>query len=46
MIYKNFRLSIPSNVEYSVPQLRMLLREVEAIIGRLIELREWDRIVR
>jgi len=36
MVYEQYRLAIPSNAEYSVPQLRMMLREVEEIIGREI----------
>jgi len=31
MVRKQCRLAIPSNAEYSVPQLRMMLREVEQI---------------
>ena len=42
MIYENHRLTIPSNKEYSVPQLRMMLREAEAIIGREITADEWE----
>jgi len=37
-------LAIPSNVEYSVPQLKMLLKEVEHIIGRKISLEEWRNL--
>lgn len=44
MVYKQHRLTIPSNAEYSVPQLRMLLREVEEIIGRQITADEWKRL--
>ena len=29
MVYQQHRLAIPSNEEFSVPQLRLLLREVE-----------------
>jgi hypothetical protein len=29
MVYRRYRLAIPSNAEYSVPQLRMMIREVE-----------------
>ena len=36
MVYEQYRLTIPSNTEYSVPQLRMILREAEEIIGRQI----------
>ncbi len=38
------RLAIPSNAEYSVPQLRALIAEVEAILGRTIALDEWDSL--
>ena len=44
MIYENHRLTIPSNKEYSVPQLRMMLRETEAIIGREITADEWESL--
>jgi hypothetical protein len=43
MVYQQHRLAIPSNAEYSVPQLRMMLREVEEIIGRQILDEEWNR---
>ena len=36
MIFKNHRLTIPSNKEYSVPQLKFMLKEVERIIGKNI----------
>ncbi len=42
LTYQQHRLTIPSNEEYSVPQLRMLLREVESILGREISLEEWN----
>jgi predicted RNA binding protein YcfA (HicA-like mRNA interferase family) len=38
------RLTIPSNPEYSVPQLRVMLREVEEILGRNISLDEWNNL--
>jgi hypothetical protein len=44
MIYEQHRLAIPSNAEYSVPQLRMMIREVEAIIDREITVDEWNRL--
>lgn len=44
MLYEHHRLAIPSNPEYSVPQLRMLLREVEEIMGREITVKEWNRL--
>jgi len=42
MTFANYRQTIPSNDEYSVPQLRMMLREVERIIGRDITAAEWN----
>jgi len=44
MIYEQHRLAIPSSAEYSVPQLRMMLREVEAIIDREIAVDEWNKL--
>lgn len=44
MVYEQHRLAIPSNAEYSVPRLRMMIREVEEIIGRKITTDEWDRL--
>ncbi len=41
MVYRQHRMAIPSNHEYSVPQLRMLLREVEEILGREITADQW-----
>jgi len=44
MTYEQHRLAIPSHAEYSVPQLRMMIREVEAIIGREITAEEWGNL--
>jgi hypothetical protein len=44
MIYEEHRLAIPSNAEYSVAQLRMMIREIEEILGREITLAEWQRL--
>jgi len=44
MLYEHHRLAIPSNAEYSVPQLRMLIREVEGIIGHEIAVEDWNRL--
>lgn len=38
------RLAIPSNEEYSIPQLRMMLREVEAILGRSLSAEVWNEL--
>lgn len=42
MVYKQHRLAIPSNAEYSVPQLRVMIREVEEILGRKVPVDEWN----
>jgi len=44
MVYGEHRLTIPSNTEYSVPQLRTMIRAVKEIIGRAIALEEWHRL--
>lgn len=44
MVYENHRLAIPSNSEYSTPQLRFMLAEVESIIDRKIMLQEWESL--
>jgi predicted RNA binding protein YcfA (HicA-like mRNA interferase family) len=44
MVYQQHRLTIPSNAEYSVPQLKMMLREVEEIIERKITIEEWNNL--
>jgi len=44
MVFGEYRLSIPSNPEYSVPQLKMMLAEVEKIINRKISLQEWESL--
>jgi len=44
MIYQYHRLAIPSNTEYSAPQLRMLISEVELIIERELFVEEWNQL--
>ena len=44
MTYEAHRLALPSNIEYSVPQLRMMIKEVEVIIERKITLTEWNQL--
>jgi len=44
LVYEDSRLTIPSNDEYSVPQLRMMLREASTILRREISLAEWDQL--
>jgi hypothetical protein len=38
------RQTIPSNSEYSVPQLKMLLRQVEVILGRKLSSDDWENL--
>ena len=44
MVFGQHRLTIPSNPEYSVPQLRMMLREVEEILARKISTENWNQL--
>lgn len=46
MTYQNHRLSIPSNSEYSVPQLRFMVREIETILEREITMSDWYALSR
>ena len=44
MRYNTYTLTIPSNKEYSMPQVKMLLNEIEHEINRKITLEEWDSL--
>ena len=44
MRYNTYTLTIPSNKEYSMPQVKMLLNEIGHEIGRKITLEEWDSL--
>ena len=44
MIFGQHRQTIPNNAEYSVPQIRLLLRQVEAILARPVSLEEWNSL--
>jgi hypothetical protein len=44
MILAQHRLAIPSNAEFSISQLRMMLREVQEIVGRDIDPDEWNSL--
>ncbi len=44
MRYGTHTLAIPSNTEFSVPQLKILLREVENVLTRKISLNEWQEL--
>ena len=44
MRYGEHTMTIPNNPEFSVPQLKMLLRQIEKILGRKISLSEWQKL--
>ncbi len=44
MVIGQNRLTLPSNAEYSVPQLRIMLREVGSMIGHEITQEEWSQL--
>ena len=44
MLFNDYRFAIPSNAEYSIPQVKFLLKEVEGIIERNISLKEWEQL--
>jgi hypothetical protein len=44
MVWQQHRQTIPTNSEFSVPQIRMLLRQVESILERKLTLDEWDAL--
>ena len=44
MRHGTYTLTLPSNKEYSVPQIKMLLNEIENGINRKISLKEWENL--
>ncbi|MBI2900140.1 MAG: type II toxin-antitoxin system HicA family toxin [Planctomycetes bacterium] len=44
LVRAGHRLAVPSNAEYSVPQLAMMMREVSSILGRFVSAAEWDSL--
>jgi predicted RNA binding protein YcfA (HicA-like mRNA interferase family) len=42
MVSGQHRQTIPTNPEFSVPQLRLLVRQVESILMRPLSLDEWN----
>ena len=44
MRYGTYTLTLPTNKEYSVPQIKMLLNEIEQGINRKISLEEWENL--
>ena len=45
LVLRQARLAIPSNEEYSVPQLKMMIREVGLLLGRTISQQDWNSLV-
>jgi hypothetical protein len=41
LIFRQRRQTIPSNTDYSVPPVKMLVRQVEGMVGRKISAEEW-----
>ena len=44
ILFNDYRFAIPSNAEYSIHQVKFLLKEVEGIIERNISLKEWEQL--
>ena len=44
MVSGQHRQTIPTNPEFSVPQLRLLVRQVECILMRPLSLDEWNAL--
>ena len=44
MRYGTYTLTLPSNKEYSVPQIKMLLNEIERGISKKISLQQWENL--
>ena len=44
MVYRDHRLAVPSNAEFSVAQLRLMLHGVEGILERRITQDAWSAL--
>jgi hypothetical protein len=44
MRYESFTFTVPNNKEYSVPQVKMLVKEIELGIKRKISQEEWEKL--
>jgi hypothetical protein len=44
MRYGTYTLTIPNNTEYSVPQLKILLKEIKTVLKREFPLEEWQKL--
>ncbi len=44
MRYGTYTLTLPGNKEYSVPQIKMLMDEIEHGTGKKISIEEWGNL--
>lgn len=44
LVHGKMRQTVPANAEFLVAQLRMLLRQVETVIGRKVTSDEWENL--
>ena len=44
MRYGTFTLTLPNNKEYSIPQMKMLLKEIELGMKKKISFEEWEKL--
>ena len=44
MRHHTYTLNLPNNKEYSVPQIKMLINEIENGIGKKISIGEWENL--
>ena len=44
MVFGQHRQTIPTNSEYSVPQVRLLCRQVESILARPVSVEDWNSL--
>jgi hypothetical protein len=44
MRHGSFTLTLPSNLEYSVPQLKLLIKEIEMALNKKISLGAWNKL--
>jgi predicted RNA binding protein YcfA (HicA-like mRNA interferase family) len=44
MRYGKYTFTVPNNKELSVPQVKMLVREIEHGIGKEISIEDWEKL--
>jgi len=44
MRYGSYTFTIPNNSEYSVPQVKMLFKEIELGVKKKISLKDWENL--